>query len=139
KDTGSWRARYGELLARARGVFVPDEDVKQRMLRFYPKLEMRVLPHPSRSGVDRVRLRQVGEAEPLRVAVIGAIGDHKGFDLLLQCANDALLRKLPLSFHVFGHTRDDRALLKNPNVHLSERYEPQELGGLLAKAGCQLA
>jgi glycosyltransferase involved in cell wall biosynthesis len=75
----------------------------------------------------------------VRVAVIGAIGDHKGYELLLRCANDALLRSLPITFHVFGHTRDDRSLTRNANVHLSGKYEPEELRSLLEKAGCQLS
>jgi GT2 family glycosyltransferase/glycosyltransferase involved in cell wall biosynthesis len=138
-DAARWREHYADLLGRARAVFVPDPDVKERLARFFPKLVTRVLPHPSRTGVPKVRLPLVPAKEPLRIAVIGAIGQHKGFELLLRCANDAALRQLPLGFHVFGHTCDDHNLAKNPTVQLSGRYLPEELPELLERSHCQVA
>lgn len=138
-DVAEWRAHYGRMLEAAKAVFVPDEDVAERMRRFYPKLTFTVRPHPSRSGGGKVRLSQVSPGEPLRIAIIGAIGQHKGYELLLRCANDALMRRLPLSFHVFGYTCDDASLVKNDNVHLSGSYLPEQLPDLLQKARCQVA
>jgi GT2 family glycosyltransferase/glycosyltransferase involved in cell wall biosynthesis len=137
-DVAAWRAAYARFLAGARHVFVPDEDVQQRLAQFLPTLEITVRPHPE--PVPEVFALPVArqKGEPLRVAVIGAIGPHKGSLQVQQCAEDAARRQLPIRFMLFGYT--DRAeLLDLPNVKVIGRYREEELPTLLAREACHLA
>ena len=66
-----------------------------------------------------------------RVVVLGAIGLHKGYDVLLACARDAAERRLPLEFVVVGHTIDDARLLATGRVFVTGRYEAEEAVALI--------
>jgi glycosyltransferase involved in cell wall biosynthesis len=81
-------------------------------------------------------VRQPGET--LRVAIIGAIGPHKGSLVLLQCAEDAAKRRLPITFHVFGYS-DKLKLQELSNVSFTGKYLEEELEMLLARSQCHLA
>jgi FkbM family methyltransferase len=104
---GPFRRRYERMLSTVRHVFVPDLDVKNRIERYFPELDIVVRPHPERP-VEGVRLEPLRVGERLRVVAIGAIGIHKGFHVLLNCAEDARRRALPIDFVVVGYTCNDR-------------------------------
>ena len=61
------------------------------------------------------------EKEPVRLVAIGAIGPHKGSDVIYSLALDAKTRKLPLEFHVVGYTSID-ADMKAVGVATTGRY-----------------
>ena len=65
---------------------------------------------------------------PCRVCVIGAIGIHKGYQVLLDCARDAAERRLPLEFVVVGHTIDDRQAARD-RARLRHRQLRARRGG----------
>ena len=69
----------------------------------------------------------------MRVALIGAIGEHKGYQVLLACAQDAVARRLPLEFVVIGFTEDDAPLLKTGKVFITGRYCEIEVPHLLQR------
>jgi glycosyltransferase involved in cell wall biosynthesis len=73
------------------------------------------------------------------VCIIGAIGLHTGFQVLLDCALDAAARNLPLEFVVVGHTIDDRALLGTGRVFVTGPYDPDEAVGLIRRQNASLA
>jgi glycosyltransferase involved in cell wall biosynthesis len=66
------------------------------------------------------------------VCVVGAIGVHKGYDILLACARDAARRDLDLEFIVVGHTIDDARMLATGRVFVTGRFDPDEAVGLIA-------
>jgi glycosyltransferase involved in cell wall biosynthesis len=127
----SWRAVYGDRLFGARKVFVPNEDVAERFGRYFPDLPVEVRPHPL--DAFSVRLGPPPALGPVRkVAVVGAIGPHKGYETLLACARDAMERKLPLQYVVVGFSMDDEELADLPNVVITGPYDDEMLPGLLA-------
>jgi glycosyltransferase involved in cell wall biosynthesis len=71
--------------------------------------------------------------------VVGAIGIEKGFDVLLACARDVSRRKLKLEFRLVGHSCDDARLLATGCVHITGRYEEEEVVGLIRAQRAQLA
>ena len=71
--------------------------------------------------------------------MIGAIGVHKGFRVLLDCARDADSRELPLEFVVVGHTIDDRALLATGRVFITGEYKADEAVTLIRAQNAALA
>jgi FkbM family methyltransferase len=92
---------------------------------------------------DAVMARRAGDApaatprvpgQPLRVAVIGAIGPHKGAHVLEACARHAREAGLPLHFTVVGYTDRDDAL-RDLGVAITGRYGEDELPGLLTGNG----
>jgi len=139
-DVQTWRAGYGQFLARARRGFVPSEDAKLRLGAFFPSLEITVRQHPEPvSGtLASPVLRKPGE--PLRVAVIGVIRANKGSRQIYDCARDAARRRLPIKFVLFGF--DQMLEISHfPTVDATAlgRYDDGELPDLLADAGCHLS
>ena len=69
--------------------------------------------------------------ERARVCIAGAIGLHKGYDVLLACAQDAARRDLDIEFVVVGTTTDDAALLATERVFITGPYEQTEVVSLI--------
>jgi O-antigen biosynthesis protein len=126
----AYRAVYQELLACAERTFVPSEDTRARLQPYLPQTVIQAKPHlePEAKLHRRRRWRSGGGAQTarsLRVAVIGAIGPHKGSSVLFGCASDAASRKLGLDFRVIGYTDiDDR--LRRLNVVVTGPYYSKE-------------
>jgi len=70
---------------------------------------------------------------------LGAIGDHKGYGMLLSLANDARRRNLPLEFIVIGFTQDDVSVLETGKVFITGKYEEGEAQSLLSLHGLSAA
>ncbi|WMW64097.1 FkbM family methyltransferase [Nitratidesulfovibrio liaohensis] len=157
-DIVRWRAAWGTLLDGARVVFTPSGDTARRLAAHFPGCAARITvrPHPETSPLAHVSVAHAamphasatghaggtptlaassrGTNDALRVAVIGAIGPHKGSHVLEACARHAREAGLPLHFTVVGYTdRDD--VLRELGVTVTGRYDADELPGLLAACG----
>lgn len=126
------RARSAVWLGEARRVSAPSADTAARLNRYFRALPIEVRPHttaltplPQRAVLPR--------AESLRIGLIGAIGGHKGYQVLLDCARDAAARRLPLEFVVIGFTANDKPLLKTGKVFITGRYGEIEAPHLLRR------
>lgn len=133
-----WRATYERLLRGARKVFVPDEDVKARLHDILPSLPIAVRPHPEPVPATYAKPLMRQRNEVLRVAVIGAIGPHKGSLQIQRCAEDAARRRLPIKFVLFGYT-DKLELSEYPNIEVVGRYTDSSLPKLLERGRCHLS
>jgi glycosyltransferase involved in cell wall biosynthesis len=71
--------------------------------------------------------------------VVGAIGIHKGYQVVLDCARDAAARRLPLEFVVVGHTIDDNRLLATGRVFITGSFLPEEAVELIRAQNATLA
>jgi GT2 family glycosyltransferase len=131
------RTRSAGILQGARRIIVPSEDVKTRLCKYFPGLGIEVTGWEAPS-VPVPRL-PVAPGERVRVAVIGAIGIHKGHQVLLECARDAADRSLNLDFVVIGYTSDDDALMGTGRVFVSGPYEENEIDALLDREQCDVA
>jgi GT2 family glycosyltransferase/glycosyltransferase involved in cell wall biosynthesis len=131
------RRRSAKLLAAARSVVVPSEDARERIRRHFPSIRPVVQPHED--DVANEDRPPIVAARPFRICVIGAIGVHKGFRVLLDCARDAQARDLPLEFVVVGHTIDDRALLGTGRVFSTGPYAADEAVSLIKAQHASLA
>jgi GT2 family glycosyltransferase len=126
------RERSEKWLRGARRVTVPSPDTAARLRRHFSDLDVRVQPHAAPAVPTLPALRDAAR-KMVRVALVGAIGDHKGYKVLLGCARDARLRRLPLEFVVIGYTRDDARALATGKVFVTGRYSEGEAGHLLRR------
>jgi GT2 family glycosyltransferase/glycosyltransferase involved in cell wall biosynthesis len=138
-DIRRWRDDYGAWLAGARKVFVPHLDAAERLRKYFPEVAFIERRHFESHPAPRTAAVPLAPGEPMRVAVIGAIGPNKGVEIVLGCARDGLARGLRLSFHVVGHTSCDDQLCELPNVTLTGRYREEEIFDLLAGLRCHCA
>ncbi len=129
-------ARSAAELGGARAVVAPSADAASRLRRHFPAVRAEVRPWEDESGLPAMRrLRQGGR---LRVAVVGAIGLEKGYDVLLACARDARARALALEFVVVGPSIDDERLMRAGPVFVTGDYRDSEVDSLIRAQDCDL-
>ena len=126
------RARSNRWLRGARRVLVPSLDTATRLRRHFGDLNIHTQAHAAPVVSTPLPLRDP-QRKAIRVALVGAIGDHKGYKVLLDCARDARARRLPLEFVVIGYTRADIPLLATGKVFVTGRYSDGEAAHLLRR------
>jgi GT2 family glycosyltransferase/glycosyltransferase involved in cell wall biosynthesis len=131
------RSRSAKLLQAAQRVIVPSSDSQARMARHFPDQAFEL--RPWESVTIPASQQALAIAARVRVAVIGAIGIPKGYQVLLDCARDAAARDLNLEFVVIGYTVDDHPLLETGRVFITGPYQEHEVGMLLEREGCDIA
>jgi GT2 family glycosyltransferase len=121
------RRRSAAELTAARRVVFPSADVETRFRRYIPSLRGAIIPWEDDQRRPPVTGRmRTGTAPPRRrrIAIIGAIGTEKGYDVILDCARDAARRDLPLEFVVIGYTHDDMRLIDTGRAQITYRFAP---------------
>jgi hypothetical protein len=126
------RARSETWLKGARHVVAPSADTAARLQRYFNDLSVEVRAHATPVAPIPLPLR-AAQPKTLRVALIGAIGTHKGYGILRACARDARARQLPIEFVVIGHTENDAPLLATGKVFVTGRYGEAEAPHLLQR------
>jgi GT2 family glycosyltransferase/glycosyltransferase involved in cell wall biosynthesis len=138
-EVGEWRRRFSDFLAKARFIFVPDQDVATRLARHFSGVDFIVRPHPE-SWIEPASTTKSKRSERRRVALIGALHELKGAGVLKALVKDAHSRGLPLDFHLIGYYPDyDPELLRYPNLFVSGKFRESEASALLAAAGAEIA
>ncbi len=124
------RDRSADFLSRARSVVTPSDDARTRIRRHFPALLPVTVPHEDDGAIARSGPRKRTDGR-LLVCVVGAIGVHKGFNVLLDCARDAARRHLDLEFVLAGHSIDDARLMATGRVFVTGRFAPDEAVDLI--------
>jgi GT2 family glycosyltransferase/glycosyltransferase involved in cell wall biosynthesis len=132
-----WREAYRQFLVGARRLYAPSADTAKRIMDFLPERKVEVMTHPEPRPAEAVAAVRWRSGARLRVAVIGAIGPHKGSKVLLAMAKDAKARRLPIDFVVVGHTDIDAEL--GELMTITGRYREDEVDRLLAEQRCHVA
>lgn len=135
-NVADWRSIYGDLLQKSRRVFAPSQDAATRFGQHFPSLQVRVEPHLEDISIAHEGFRR-GDSNT--VAVIGAIGQHKGYEILLRCVRNAEKEGLPLRFVVIGYTSRDEELLKYGNITITGEYTHERLPELIKQSGAAVA
>lgn len=128
--TADLRRRSKRWLSSARHVFVPTNDVASRLARYFPETCFET--HPLESDPTIVRKAPRG-ALPIRVGLIGALGRHKGYDVLLRCARYVKRKNLPIEFVLIGSSSNDGTLKQTGCVSITGAYAEPEAPELLAR------
>ncbi|NEX19400.1 glycosyltransferase [Thiorhodococcus mannitoliphagus] len=133
-----WRAFHQARLATARQITAPCQDAATRIKQVFRLERVEVRPHDDRDKLFTPKPLPKSGMER-RVAVIGAIGPNKGYDLLVETAQRAYREAPHLRFFLVGYTMDDTPLDALGNVQISGEYQPERLPDLLADSDCHLA
>jgi GT2 family glycosyltransferase len=132
------RARSTALLRDAARVIAPSRDVARRLHRHFPAARL----HEAAWEADPPPrpARVLPATAPWRiVAVVGALGLEKGYEVVLACARDAAARGLKLRFAVAGYTIDDTPLLETGQVFVTGPFRAADARATIAGLGAQLA
>jgi GT2 family glycosyltransferase len=134
-DVADYRKGMNAILAKAEIVYAGAQDVVDRMNRHGITANYKAVPHPHPK--DSVFLKKVtlpprqDRDGNIRVALIGAISEIKGYHQLVECAEEAQKKRLPIEFIVFGITHDNERLSRYNNVRILGAYQDEELEDLM--------
>lgn len=138
RSTLDWRGEAVAFLNNAREVVAPTQSTVAYYKKILRRLPISVVSHEENS-YQLLPLVLSSDTTPVRIAVIGAIGDHKGYAMLGQLAKYAFVRQLPLEFVVIGFTKNDEAVVGIGNLHVTGPYDEAELPELCRKWGVKMA
>jgi GT2 family glycosyltransferase len=132
-DLESWLGFNTRILQRATKILAPSEDTARRYRARLNLPDIVVAPHPEPRlhGTTAVVSRKGGpKGSPkggLRIAVVGAIGRVKGFDVLVRLVERAARDRMPFYLTVVGFTADDERLKRYKNAAVTGSYKHSEL------------
>ncbi len=126
------RQSYDAFLRGARAVFAPSDDIADRLANAGATYAITVRPHEE-EPLDVPAVTTAADRKPLTVVVVGAIGAHKGSQVLLSLARDAQIRELPIRFHLVGYS-DVTEALKGTGVEETGRYRDDSEAAKLVAA-----
>ena len=135
-DISLWREKMYDFLQEARQIYVPDQDVYERVKRYFVLPNLVLHPHPEVEKKITIRLKP---EKVLNIAVIGAIGHIKGFEQLRQCIINAHEKNLPLRFIIIGTTVRNEAISSYPNVTITGNYRREDLASHIKYHQCKVA
>jgi GT2 family glycosyltransferase len=128
--------RSAAEFAGARRIIAPSNDTARRIHRHFPSVNPEVTPWED--DKIHVQLHHPGNG-PRRVIVIGGIGPAKGFDLLIECANDAKRRNLDIDFIVAGASARDEDLMATGRIFVTGAYAEGEATKLVSSLAGDIA
>ncbi|OYT85614.1 MAG: glycosyltransferase [Burkholderiales bacterium PBB6] len=130
---GAWRRAHGRMLSVAKTVVVPSVDVLRRMTPLAPEITFTVEPHEEEPPPRVSGSLLVPVNEPVRVLVVGAISQIKGYDVLLGMARAVVAEGLPMRLTLLGYSQDDGQLAA-AGVQLMGRYFDHEMAERIDEA-----
>jgi O-antigen biosynthesis protein len=122
-----WRHQFLHLLDGANNIFGPSRDACERTSGYLDGRKVLLRPHPQSPKDPGLLAQPWKPGETLRLMMVGAINEQKGSRLLLNMADDAAKRELPVEFIIVGHTDQDSAFAARANVSMTGRYRETEL------------
>lgn len=115
---------YRAFLSGVNKILVPSNAARDILLHYFPGLTITVVPHNDHLPETRKAVRREKDGI-LRIAVVGAIGAPKGFDVLQGLAADARNRGLLIEYHLIGYSQNDQ-LLEESGVMLHGRFKEEQ-------------
>jgi hypothetical protein len=91
---------------------------------FYSDFTAEVIPHQEPFRTEERAIRRPTDGK-IRVASIGAIGPHKGSDVLLALARHAVSHDLDIEYSVIGYSDQDAAM-KAAGVNVTGAYASED-------------
>jgi len=117
-------AAYTSFFQNAMTVEVPSNAAKRILQVEFPDVIFRVVPHADHLPDFPISQRRERDGK-VRVAIIGAVGSHKGSDVLASLAADARHRNLELEYVLVGYSNND-SLLQAVGVSITGKYHTEK-------------
>lgn len=118
------RKAYSDFLSNAECVEFPSQAARTVLETFYSDFQAEVIPHEQPFDTSVTAARRPADGK-LRIASIGAIGSHKGSDVLLALARDAKARDLGIEYSIIGYSDQDKAM-EAAGVEVTGLYSSEE-------------
>jgi GT2 family glycosyltransferase/glycosyltransferase involved in cell wall biosynthesis len=128
--------RSAAEFAAARRIIAPSPDAARRLARHFPKLRAEVTPWEDDEYPVKLTRPKTGARN---IVIVGGIGPAKGYDILLDCARDAVRRRLALKFMIAGPSADDAPLLDTGLIFITGPYQEGEAEPLIKSLNADLA
>jgi glycosyltransferase involved in cell wall biosynthesis len=129
-DIVRWRSAYVSLLRAADQIIALNGDTAKRFRHYFGDVDIEICPPKETIAAAQKKMTPRSGAR-VKITSIGFLQLHKGFEILLKCAEDAVSRSLPIDFSLVGSTIDDDAARKH-KVAVTGRYAETEVFRLLA-------
>jgi glycosyltransferase involved in cell wall biosynthesis len=132
----AWREQSYEFLSGASSLVTVSEHTRNLYQRYFPSLSIHVEePVVEISTPMPVRHNSALSLPIMNVAVIGAIGKHKGSDLIYEMVEILRNRALPIKIVVCGSTdrHSESYIDRDGFFEVTGKYDPLELPKLLAQ------
>ncbi|MGD0431983.1 MAG: glycosyltransferase, partial [Acetobacteraceae bacterium] len=130
-DILSWRLRWSWQFREADRVFAPSQDALDRLLRYGMGGNGRLVPHEALTPGPWRLYPPPRSRDRLRVAVLGALADHKGAQVVASVAMAANPAKLEIQ--VIGDVEANFPSAARNRVTIHGPWREGELPALLAK------
>lgn len=131
-DIKIWRQYFFDKLVNARRVIVPSVDMRDRVLRFMNLKNIKVAPHPERSGKYEVNIRS--EYHKINIGFLGAIGSHKGLKIIKNLCRYIKSNKEDVDISIIGYTSDDSFFVDYDFVTIAGKYQSEDLPKLISES-----
>ena len=118
-NINQWREAFAQVLIRAERVFAPSTSVVQKMKRYFPSVDVTLLPHPEHA---------VPAPQVVKVALLGALSKAKGLSVALSVAAHADAAHSPLLIRLIGHAAEPLPRM----LTATGSYETDDLPTLIA-------
>lgn len=131
---GGWLATNERILRGARRLVAPSHDTAARYARRLGLTGIAVVPHPEAAPAHAAAPPRRPRTGAVRVAVVGSLGNHKGFELVVALAERAARERRPIAFTLIGSVADRDRAARVPGLTVTGPYRPDDLPRLLAEA-----
>lgn len=130
-----WRATYKWLFESAESITAPSRDVIHRMQAYYPTSKFQLHYHEPQDKLrsQPVKIRPISTSEPMKIAIIGSIGVHKGLHRISDLEGAIKSQNVSISLKIIGDT-DPLLKVVHP-VKASGPYQEDELARILETEG----
>ncbi len=130
KDIKAWRSAWGGLLQKAQAVYCFSQASADIVHKAYAQLsdtQVQVIPH---QVSDVKALPAASPHQGLHIAVLGAINQQKGLDIIKAMLAQIQQQGLDIRIVVIGYLAEN---LVHPNLFVTGRYQREELPELVQK------
>jgi len=119
----NWRNTFKNFLININRIESPSYDSAIRLKRYFQDINPKIIPHEDASAFPK----RIKSTIKNRVAIIGAIGDHKGYRLLCELVEYVNAKSIDLTFVIIGYTKNDEYFSVYDNVTITGKYSDSEL------------
>jgi GT2 family glycosyltransferase/glycosyltransferase involved in cell wall biosynthesis len=128
-----WRGYFFKKLAGARKVITPSKDTKSRIEKYLPLQNIEALNHPEMVEVIKFKGKPKTKNGNINIGFIGAIGPHKGLQVIKDLANEIASSNSDAKITIVGYTSDDGYFEGHDFVKITGPYKQADLKETMLK------